>query len=339
MPSRPASGPVRPCLDALAPGGYERPIVTQRRRVAMGRSPVRRGPAADAVPGMALLTTGEVARLLRVHPKHVYRLLKTGLPGRRVGSEWRFDRSEVMAWSRHALPEAPAGEEPRRARGLDAGAAPPLVAANGDRVVVTLLGLLQRSGTLVGLVPADRTEGLALLAGGRVIAAGCHAGGFPSQVGGERVARIHLTTREIGIVARGAAPRVEDLGAARLASRPASAGVRRHLDEALVAAGLDPEALHARATLCASHLEVVCRVARGDADVGVASRAWAEELGLAFRPIAREAYGLILRARDLGAPEVIRICEEAQCTRFRSALADQAGYDPEGAGDIRYDGT
>ena len=31
-----------------------------------------------------LLTTDEVAEVLRVHPKHVYRLLKKGLPARRV---------------------------------------------------------------------------------------------------------------------------------------------------------------------------------------------------------------------------------------------------------------
>jgi putative molybdopterin biosynthesis protein len=46
-----------------------------------------------------LLTSGEVARLLRVHPKHLYRLLRQGLPGRRLGrGHWRFRRDEVLAW-------------------------------------------------------------------------------------------------------------------------------------------------------------------------------------------------------------------------------------------------
>lgn len=46
-----------------------------------------------------LLTSAEVARLLRVHPKHLYRLLRQGLPGRRVGrGHWRFRRDEVLAW-------------------------------------------------------------------------------------------------------------------------------------------------------------------------------------------------------------------------------------------------
>ena len=53
-----------------------------------------------------LLTTLEVAKLLRVHPKHVYRLLKKGLPARRVGSEWRFSRQEVLAWAGGETPSA-----------------------------------------------------------------------------------------------------------------------------------------------------------------------------------------------------------------------------------------
>lgn len=46
-----------------------------------------------------LLTSTEVARLLRVHPKHLYRLLRQGLPGHRVGrGNWKFKREEVLAW-------------------------------------------------------------------------------------------------------------------------------------------------------------------------------------------------------------------------------------------------
>ena len=78
---------------------------------------------------------------------------------------------------------------------------------------------------------------------------------------------------------------------------------------------------------------------RGDADIGLASRAWAEELGLAFRPLAREAYGLLVRAKDLGDRSVVRVCEVAQSERFRSEVAEMPGYDPTGAGDIKYDGA
>ncbi len=284
-----------------------------------------------------LLTTAEVAEVLRVHPKHVYRLLKKGLPARRVGSEWRFSRADVLAWSgggaRAAAP-AVEGEAP----GPDAGVAPALVAANGD---VAVLVLLRRAGALgpplLGLVQADTRGAAELLRRRAVVAAGAHAGGFPSHVGDERVARIHLVQREVGLVHRGGRLRLGELGKKRLASRPASAGVRGYLDEALRRAGLEPARVHGRALELASHLEVVLAVAAGRADVGLGSRAWAERAGLAFQSLATEAYGLIVKARDLGDARVVRLCEVAQGRAFRDEVGAIAGYDPAGAGDIRYD--
>src|SRR5512138_1717527 len=232
-----------------------------------------------------LLRTDEVATLLRVHPKHVYRLLRKGMPARRVGGEWRFSRDDVLAWSGARSPAAapaPAGGAPGPT------APPPLVAANGDVVVVTLLALAAKRGPpLVGFVQADMREGAELLRARAVLATGAHAGGFPTHVGEERVARLHLVRREVGLLGpRGAPPpRLEDLARATLASRPPSAGVRRHLDAALRRAGLDPDRVHRRALLLGSHLDVVTAVASGRVDVGLGSRAWGERAGLSFRPL------------------------------------------------------
>ncbi|HTP27812.1 MAG TPA: helix-turn-helix transcriptional regulator [Anaeromyxobacteraceae bacterium] len=292
-------------------------------------------------PPDVLLRTDEVAKVLRVHPKHVYRLLKKGLPARRVGSEWRFDRSEVMAWSRRGMSLAPTlPEKPQPTTGAAlVASAPALIAANGDRVIVTLLRLLQESGTVVGLVQADTGVALDLLAARRVLGAGSHAGGFPTHVAGERVARIHLVTREVGLVARGRMPRLSELSGAQLASRPVSAGVRKYLDDALAKEGMDPCKIHERARIGQSHLDVCCLVARGDAEVGVASRAWSDRVGLAFRLLAREAYGLLVRAGDLGDPTVVRVCEVAQTARFGKEIGSTPGYDSTNAGEIKYDGT
>jgi excisionase family DNA binding protein len=291
----------------------------------------------------ALLTTEEVATLLRVHPKHVYRLLKKGLPARRVGSEWRYERSEVLAWSRPGTVRVPSSDSQRvtsqRPPVLESASVPPVIAANGDRVVMTLLRLLQASGTIIGLVQADKETGFRLLTAGAVVATGSHAGGFPTHAGTERLARIHLVTREVGLVGRGRSPRIHDLAKGRIATRPPSAGVRRYLDDALAAEGVDARSINARTKTCGSHLEVACVVARGDADIGLASRAWAEELGLSFSLLAREAYGLLVRARNLGAEPIVRLCEVAQSERFRNEVAAISGYDPTGAGDVRYDGA
>jgi putative molybdopterin biosynthesis protein len=285
----------------------------------------------------SLLTTVEVAELLRVHPKHVYRLLKKGLPARRVGSEWRFDRSDVLVWSGgSSRPEPELGAPVSFA----SGPPPSLVAANGDIALMTLLRLsAERGPPLLGFVQGDRASSLALLGQGAVLAAGAHAGGFPTHVGGERAARIHLVSREIGLLTRpGRKPfRLQDLSHQTLASRPSSAGIRVHLDAALRAAKLDPERTHRRAVLLSSHLEVVLAVVSGRAEVGLASRAWGARAGLAFHKLADESYGLLVKASDLGDSRVIRLCELAQGEAFRSEVQGIPGYDVEGAGDIRYD--
>ena len=59
--------------------------------------------------------------------------------------------------------------------------------------------------------------------------------------------------------------------------------------------------------------------------------------GLAFLPLATEAYGLIVKARDLGDARVVRLCEVAQGRAFRAEVGAIPGYDAAGAGDIRYD--
>jgi excisionase family DNA binding protein len=285
-----------------------------------------------------LLTTAEVAEVLRVHPKHVYRLLKKGLPARRVGSEWRYSREDVLSWSGGKA----AG--PRPARALESGAAPgvppSLVAANGDLAVLALLRLANELGPpLLGLVQSDLRGATGLLRAGAVLAAGAHAGDFPSHLDGERVARLHLVEREVGLVyPRRAAPlRLRDLPGLRLASRPESAGVRGHLDAALRAAGLTSARAHKKGLELPSHLEVVAAVVSGRADVGLASRAWGERFHLAFHPLATEAYGLIVKARDLGDPRFVRLCEAAQGRAFQAEVGAITGYDAAGAGAIRYD--
>ena len=44
-----------------------------------------------------ILTVSQVARLLKVHPRTIYKLAKRGgLPGFQVGKQWRFLRSELI---------------------------------------------------------------------------------------------------------------------------------------------------------------------------------------------------------------------------------------------------
>ena len=47
---------------------------------------------------MEILTCAEVATLLKLHLKTVYKLVEDGtIPGTRIGRSWRFDRGEIEA--------------------------------------------------------------------------------------------------------------------------------------------------------------------------------------------------------------------------------------------------
>jgi excisionase family DNA binding protein len=45
-----------------------------------------------------ILTANQVAELLQIHPRTVYKLVKQGsLPGRKFGGGWRFSKAEILA--------------------------------------------------------------------------------------------------------------------------------------------------------------------------------------------------------------------------------------------------
>jgi putative molybdopterin biosynthesis protein len=285
--------------------------------------------------GAMLLTTKEVAALLRVHPKHVYRLLKRGLPARRVGDEWRFDEAEALGWSRSTPAVEPPGADVA-APSSAGGAAPPLVAGNGDVALEVLFE--DHAGPLLGRVQADHRTGLDLLLGGAVLMAGCHGDGAPTGGAGDKLVWIHLAVRELGLAfERGRrVRRISSIVGRRLAGRPSTAGIRAHLDDALRREGIDPSEAQASATLCASHRDAVLSVVRGEADFALASRGWAVRAGLGFLSIVAEGYGLALRAGSLGAPHVVALGERAQSAAFRTRLASDFGYDTGRAGELSF---
>ena len=51
------------------------------------------------VSDSAFLTTEEVLSCLKVNPRTIYRLIKSGeLPAIRIGRQWRFRRADLDAW-------------------------------------------------------------------------------------------------------------------------------------------------------------------------------------------------------------------------------------------------
>lgn len=91
-------------LDGLAmtSGRAKQQIVTE----LFERALTAEGHATASEPA-EVLTLDEVANLLRVEPADVVTAVDSnGLPGRRLGSEWRFSRSAVTAWLNQPEPRA-----------------------------------------------------------------------------------------------------------------------------------------------------------------------------------------------------------------------------------------
>jgi len=293
-----------------------------------------------------LITTKEVATLLKVHPKHVYRLLKRGLPGHRVGDEWRFDEEEVRRFCRQRGTALVSESEPNGigSEGLHAlssssGDGPPsFVAANGDVAVELLLETVRRScGPCLGHIPADHETGLALLRKNAVLVSGFHGEDMPQGFSSAGLARIQLVEREVGLVfPRGSRlRRASAIVGRRLAGRPLTAGIRTHLDTVLAKEGVEANRIYKNAILLDSHRDVVMAVVRGEAEVGLASQAWAARAGLGFLALASEPYGLLLRGKNLGDRAIVSLCEVAHSAAFRKRLAAETGYVVSRAGEIR----
>jgi excisionase family DNA binding protein len=293
-----------------------------------------------------LITTKEVATLLKVHPKHVYRLLKRGLPAHRVGDEWRFDEEEVRRFCRSrgtpqvAEPKPDSNDsEALSAPYSSSGDGPPsFVAANGDVAVEILLETVRRScGPCLGHIPADHETGLTLLRKNAVLVSGFHGEEMPQGFSSAGLARIQLVEREVGLVfPRGSRlRRASAIVGRRLAGRPPTAGIRTHLDTALAKEGVEADRVYKNDILLDSHRDVVMAVVRGEVEVGLASQAWAARAGLGFLALASEPYGLLLRGKNLGDPAIVGLCEVAHSAAFRKRLGAETGYAVSRAGEIR----
>lgn len=65
---------------------------------ALVREAVREERSAPVEEAAEVLTREQVARLLQVNAHFVPKLIKQGMPAHRLGEQWRFRRSEVLAW-------------------------------------------------------------------------------------------------------------------------------------------------------------------------------------------------------------------------------------------------
>lgn len=261
------------------------------------------------------LTTTEVAELLRVHPKHVYRLLQAGMPARRVGGQWRFSRDEIQRWAKERSESGSPHAETSRP------APTPIVALEPNEISLAVARAL---GTLCpGKVAAAHTSrdiARDLLEEGNVAAA--LLPDLPSVRVPFTTLRIHLATRRVGLVARSRdALRTPPATVALPPCAEPTDAVARWLDEARAhgSAFVETE----------SELEACSHLLNKRVNVALASQGWAERLALRFRQLDTERWELVLRAGALEDPCASGLCMAAQDSEMRKALRHALQDDDE----------
>jgi putative molybdopterin biosynthesis protein len=205
------------------------------------------------------------------------------------------------------------------------------------------------------LRPAVSEQALAALLRGEAHAAGLHL--YDPETGESNVPFVQAVLGESGldaqpvhlyalwsweqglIVAPGNPLDIQalsDLGRAglRLANRPPGAGSRRLLDAGLRKAGLDGARIVGYDREYAGPLDQAEAVAHAQADVGFGPRSAAQAHGLAFVPLLRERFDLVVPEMHLDHPGVQALLQSARSPALRAELSALGGYDPAQSGQL-----
>lgn len=301
---------------------------------ATGDGPAWAWPPARGGSRFWVATVGEAPRRYPVEPTPVGLLPHDGV-----------DASDA---SRAGGPEAEAPEGGRagrtRAGGPEAEPDRTLVLAGCDPAAGLLAAELSR-GFGVRLLPFARSSlrALELLRNGLVAVAGLHVGRTSDEnlatarsVLGGGFHLLRLTTWEAGVaVAPGVgrrSPRALRRARLRWVGRQEGSGAWHCLDELFEGAWESEAGSAPRAT---DHRGVAEAVRAGWAQAGVCVRLAAEEAGLDFVPLRREAYDLCYPAGLAEDPRIRALRDAVRARRFRSDLGELPGYDAADAGDLR----
>jgi putative molybdopterin biosynthesis protein len=283
-----------------------------------------------------LLTTREVAGLLRIKERKVYDLVATGeIPHVRVTGKLLFPRALLDAWFlRHS-------EHHEVARPL-----PNVVAGSHDPL---LDWALRESGAGLASLFDGSLDGLERLAKGEAIAAGMHliegaawnAGHVERRLAGEPVVLLEWARRDQGLILPPGNPagieNAAGLAGRRLVPRHREAGSFVLLQQLLEAEGLQSK-VELVAPPARTEVDVAIAVADGKADVGLGLAAMARQFRLDFVPLVRERYDLLVWRRAYFEPPLQRLLRFCRTEAFAAKAGDLAGYDISGFGTVHYNG-
>lgn len=122
---------------------------------------------------------------------------------------------------------------------------------------------------------------------------------------------------------------------ARFLNRPLGTGTRVLLDDLLVQAGVEAQAIRGYALNEPSHTAIAQAVAAGAADVGMGIEVAARGRGLDFVPLVHERYHLACLKASLDQPATLALRNLLQTPEWLAQMATLPGYSPWQCGEVQ----
>jgi len=301
-----------------------------------------------------LMNTREVAEYLDINEKQVYALIKSGrIPATRATGKWLFPKDMIDSW---LLEDARAGFTEGRQRTRKIGGAL-LAAGSNDPVLDILQTSLRKDHPEFYIFSASTgsRDGLLALNAGYTDIAWTHLWDprddtynipYLSQyMPDRRAVVVNLFHREMGFVTvRGNPLGIQgfyDLAReeVRFMNRQPGAGTRVLLDIHLDRLGIEKGKISGYEEEVSTHIEVGLAVLSGKADVGLASIAIANFLGLDFMPITRERFDMVLDQNIFFEKAVQALMDVLHNPSFRQRVEGMSRYDFSDSGRILYSTT
>ena len=116
-------------------------------------------------------------------------------------------------------------------------------------------------------------------------------------------------------------------------NRRKGSGTRLWLDARLRQQGIPTSAVEGYTLEVSTHDQVAEHVARGQVDAGIGVMAAARARGLAFVPLFKERFDLVIPEKDINSPLLAPLLDHLQTTAFRKDVEALAGYDTAHTGE------
>ncbi len=291
--------------------------------------------------GQRLLTTRELAELLRIRERKVYDMAAAGeVPCTRVTGKLLFPLDAVEAW----LAANRSGPEP------EVLARPPVFLGSHDPL---LDWAIRESGTELATRFEGSQPGLDALAAGEGIAAGLHLHQRDPDVwnvpfierslAGKPVVLVEFAWRRRGLIIPAARADDEDasptpalLAGKSLALRQPGSGSQMLFESWLTAGGIDVADLDPSSLTARSETDAAMMVLEGRVEFAFGLEAAARQMKLGFMLVLSERFDLVVDRKAWFDPPFQALLKFLNSAAFSERALAMGGYDISGLGTVHY---